>query len=464
MKKILRHFATAAALTVAVFLPLAAHADGTNYEGEDPGNSSGGGEEFKPLRTNAVAFLRLENPSICELGAQDLFSECYPKGSVISAEQFIDNMAVNAESGLYELTINGKHIEAVWIHVNRPDVNFWDESNGYILPSELMSEEFTKALYNYSIDGGKMYLSGIATKLLVRIGRQRAEYAPSIKDDMTNGFDNQTRNYREDHSDSWGVTGKLSDEHHDGNGGWGMCMHAIYGITWDAYPGYFASLENYGQCGIAGTDTGDKEYPTRVYVLGAVEGATLNHSNNNCMWDMRGDKNNWRYRNRAETIGTWHQENFDTQAIGIVEFVPDIDVAHNDFNSDRYGEYPRKSNPQAASRRDDSNENRPWLGNTIANGMAAFTYADNENNRYYNNLRNLTFNTINYLTQAYHEENMNDEDVIEPPITSGVEIDNAEILEVAPVYYNLQGVRVANPQGGIFVKVQGSKVSKVAIQ
>ncbi|MDE6007444.1 MAG: hypothetical protein K2G67_07820 [Muribaculaceae bacterium] len=31
----------------------------------------------------------------------------------------------------------------------------------------------------------------------------------------------------------------------------------------------------------------------------------------------------------------------------------------------------------------------------------------------------------------------------------------------APVYYNLQGVRVANPENGIFIVVKGSKVSKV---
>lgn len=33
----------------------------------------------------------------------------------------------------------------------------------------------------------------------------------------------------------------------------------------------------------------------------------------------------------------------------------------------------------------------------------------------------------------------------------------------APVYYNLQGQQVANPQGGVFVKVQGNKASKVRL-
>ena len=45
---------------------------------------------------------------------------------------------------------------------------------------------------------------------------------------------------------------------------------------------------------------------------------------------------------------------------------------------------------------------------------------------------------------------------------SGVE--NVEINEnVAPVYYNLQGVKVANPENGVFIKVQGSKATKVIL-
>ncbi|MBQ2839567.1 MAG: hypothetical protein IJE73_08065, partial [Muribaculaceae bacterium] len=39
----------------------------------------------------------------------------------------------------------------------------------------------------------------------------------------------------------------------------------------------------------------------------------------------------------------------------------------------------------------------------------------------------------------------------------GVEVENAD----APVkYYNLQGVEVANPSNGIFIKVQGNKATK----
>jgi hypothetical protein len=41
----------------------------------------------------------------------------------------------------------------------------------------------------------------------------------------------------------------------------------------------------------------------------------------------------------------------------------------------------------------------------------------------------------------------------------------AEEESEAPVeYYNLQGVRVANPQSGLYIKRQGSKATKVLVK
>ena len=43
-------------------------------------------------------------------------------------------------------------------------------------------------------------------------------------------------------------------------------------------------------------------------------------------------------------------------------------------------------------------------------------------------------------------------------------VENVEIDNNTPVeYYNLQGVKVANPENGIFIKVQGSKATKVVL-
>lgn len=46
---------------------------------------------------------------------------------------------------------------------------------------------------------------------------------------------------------------------------------------------------------------------------------------------------------------------------------------------------------------------------------------------------------------------------------SGVEVIETEYQDVAPVYYNLQGVRIENPTNGLYIVVRGNKVSKVLI-
>lgn len=48
--------------------------------------------------------------------------------------------------------------------------------------------------------------------------------------------------------------------------------------------------------------------------------------------------------------------------------------------------------------------------------------------------------------------------------TQGVNDVIAADADVAPVYYNLQGVRVANPANGLYIKVAGEKASKVLVK
>ena len=47
------------------------------------------------------------------------------------------------------------------------------------------------------------------------------------------------------------------------------------------------------------------------------------------------------------------------------------------------------------------------------------------------------------------------------PLTVAIEEIEAENAPVE--YYNLQGVKVANPENGIFIKKQGSKTTKVVL-
>lgn len=57
----------------------------------------------------------------------------------------------------------------------------------------------------------------------------------------------------------------------------------------------------------------------------------------------------------------------------------------------------------------------------------------------------------------------------EPPVMTinevgaGVEAVEVEATEAAAVYYNLQGVRVANPAEGMYIRVQAGKASKVVL-
>jgi hypothetical protein len=49
--------------------------------------------------------------------------------------------------------------------------------------------------------------------------------------------------------------------------------------------------------------------------------------------------------------------------------------------------------------------------------------------------------------------------------SSNAGVNEVVVDENAPVvFYNLQGVRVANPENGVFVRVQGNKVSKVLVK
>ncbi len=48
--------------------------------------------------------------------------------------------------------------------------------------------------------------------------------------------------------------------------------------------------------------------------------------------------------------------------------------------------------------------------------------------------------------------------------TTSVDVADETADDAEPVYYNLQGIRVANPGTGVYIKVQGRKVSKITIR
>lgn len=516
--------------------------------------ASGGNEIFRPLNTKAIALICPENPSADELGAIRIFRECYPfcRTQIVTPDVFAANVKARKvwvdgdgqpvydperrndadvnETKRWELYLNGHRIEAIWIHINREGVTFspnvTDDAPDYDLPDEFETEAFKDALYNYSIDGGKMYLTGFANLLLHSIGRVCNRHCPNNfcgviakhneqKAQVTSGpVDAATLYWRENHTDPdnddaqihddcFGVTGLIWDSDHEKTeGGHAHCMHAIYGSTFDDYQGFYAGLKSPWSVQIESED-GLKTYHQKVMLLGAKRssGTTgLKYSTNDCMWHIaNGDRPAWREHLNVEILGASHSEmDTYTNEIGIIEVLPDgaVNNSHAE-NYAKFGEYPRgnKSHdnhvdnpnasdaPRRAPRVVDTTVNdlnladettpetadRPWIGNTVANGMSEFSYADIDNNEHYSNLRNMTFNTINYLAKDYYAASKNSNDAFageeeEPdPIPSAVEVVEAEEYGVLPIYYNLQGAQVMNPRNGIFIKVQGTKATKVVL-
>ena len=404
MKKLLLNLSSSLAMLSMTLMSLAVPSQASAQ--------AGGGEEFKPLGITSAAFIKVNNDmSPDEAGAYETFAECYPQAlPALPCGEFSAEWAED----------NG--IKAIWIHINRPGV----EIGWHNLPDGFADEAFIQRLREYSVGGGKMFLSGLATQLLVAIGRQPDAYAPNIYYTDSEGRKiSGNMSVVLNDNDPWGVTGRLNGVDHDGINSFGHAKHAIYGQPDPDFRGYYASL----------TSTDDLS-PDGVHykwnILGAYEGQKINVSDNNCMGTYD-DRAEFRRRNNCQIPGSWGQENYDTRNWGIVEFLPDnvdgISGGHDVFGT----------------------EDEPWMGNTIANGMACFQYANKADNRYYDNLRNLTFNTINYLTGEYR--------VIPSGITA---VGDDEAAAEAPVYYNMQGIRVEAPAAGeLVVKVAGGCATKM---
>lgn len=413
----------------------------------------GGGEVFQHLESTSVAFIKAnQNVSVDELGAISTFQECYPHASFAPEEEGgygfstdLNNIIPCAEFS--EDWAKDRNIKAIWIHINRPEIPIgWRN-----LPDGFADENFIRELRNYSMHGGKLYLSGLATQLLVAIGRQKEEYAPNIyytqeEQQISQGYDTQL-DYNSENHGAWAVNGRLNGVTHNGETAYGHAKHAIYGQPDPQYIGYYAALDPEGHESETMSDATYTDVPCVFNILGPKEGESLNVSDNNCMWDGSrlgdGTRLGFRRANNCQIPGSWGQtfNDYNTLSFGIVEFLPDSDTSLSDrgYAVEKFG----------------NEEDGPWLGNTIANGMACFQYGNKDNNKYYDNLRNMTFNTINYLSGEQRT-------ATPTGIDSVSETANAEsVVE----YFNLRGIRIEYPaKGNIYIAVTGSKSSIILFQ
>lgn len=264
----------------------------------------------------------------------------------------------------------------------------------------------------YVQDGGNLFLSHFATKLVPEV--VEGVPAPGIVGTASDC----------DGADDWTVNGFFGSM---------QLINDLGGGKFELKP---TSEVDYSQvydrtghpiyAGLSIRESLDRnDYPHISFpLIGTDDPATiLKRDDHNCMWDLNsydgayqnveGTQNTleaFEAAHNATVLGTWGHVR-DYCVAGIVEF------------------------------------DLPQSNKVIANGLAAYQFSRDGQNAFTDNTEKLTANTLNYL-------------VAPTSAVAGVEVEGNE----APVFYNLQGVRVAAPENGLYIKVVGNKASKVIVK
>lgn len=269
-----------------------------------------------------------------------------------------------------------------------------------------LPEEFkaaTPALKKFVEDGGSLYLSKFATQLTTELNRLDAELAPGIFSDGEGGRG----------TDVWCLNAYIGSmmtyvEDADPTQIYDRTTHPIYNgmELWEAKSEKIS------------------DYPHPAFpLLGTADGSEIHREDHNCMWDLNSYQWSADGKNTLEKfesqcncvmLGTWGHVQ-DYCVAGIVEFLPANAIK----------------------------------GTIIANGLAACEWAPRtQNNDYHSNLTLLTKNTLNYLAAK-----------ASAGISNIQYANNGET-----VFYTMQGVTVANPSNGIFIRVKDGQASKVLMK
>lgn len=269
------------------------------------------------------------------------------------------------------------------------------------LPAEFNNDDVMDALAEYLEDGGNLYLSKFATQLVAPLGRIPASQQVNIfgDGDGGDGFDDWCINA---YLGSWQVN--PDNQEQDPTQIYDRTGHAIYA----GLQTFTAAESGFVHPAIPMEGTGD--IATSVW-----------REDHNCCWDLNGFEINadgkntlekFENQNNCTVVGTWGHVQ-DYCVAGIVEF-----------------------EPKGALK-----------GRIIANGLATCEWAPRSGvNVYHDNLEKLTKNAIDYLA---------------PNQSSVKGIEAAGVS--APVYYNIQGMKVANPTEGLYIKVEGGRAVKVVL-
>lgn len=267
------------------------------------------------------------------------------------------------------------------------------------LPAEFKNAK--EALVKFVDNGGSLYLSKFATQMVHELGRIDAAYAPGIFGDGDGGVG----------TDVWLLNAYLGSmqtniENGDPTQIYDRTSHPIYeGMElWEAHSEKIP------------------DYPHPAYpMLGTGTGEGIHREDHNCMWDLNaytwtaeGKNTLEKFENQYDCVvlGTWGHVQ-DYCVAGIVEFKP-------------------------------LSEGK---GTIIANGLAACEWAPRtDNNAFHSNLTKLTENTINYLASKS---------------SPSAVADLASDSKGEETFYTLQGMKVANPGQGLFIRVSNGKATKV---
>lgn len=270
------------------------------------------------------------------------------------------------------------------------------------LPSEFNNPSVVASVKKFVADGGNLYLSKHATLLMTELGRVPSDFVPGIfgSADGGQGTDVWCVNA---YIGSWQFTAGDETQIYDRRN------HPIY-----------AGMEEYP----ANYMEGIAMYPHPSFpLLGTGDGSPMHREDHNCMWDLNAYAWSAPGKNTTEQmenqfnctlVGTWGHVQ-DYCVAGIIDFNPTEDVK----------------------------------GRIIANGLAAYEWAPRTaNNAYHNNITKLTKNTLDYLNKE-----------------SLTVVDVLDLVNDAPAaYYTLQGVKVDNPESGLYIVVKDGKASKVVLK
>lgn len=296
--------------------------------------------------------------------------------------------------------IDANKYDCIWIHIDRLGMGKGVDR----LPEAFANPTTLNALKKYVADGGNLYLSKHATQLVVALGRLPESHQLGIFGDGDGGRG----------TDVWCVNAHLGSWQLNPDNADPDASQVYDRRAHDIYKG-MESYEPWSQWG---------NFPHASYpMLGTGDGSEIHREDHNCMWDLNAYSYTTEGKNTLEkfesmfdctVLGTWGHVQ-DYCVAGIVDFEPTAEIK----------------------------------GRIVANGLAACEWAPRTgNNKYAHNLKTLTANTLTYLAKGS---------------TSGVESIEASAHGEA-VYYNFQGVKVAYPEKGMYIKVVDGKATKVFVK